>query len=167
MYTFISVQKGVSPFIDSSVLPRIKILLSKYKNVLSDDYSSECFDDFLKEVVPHLYVGLKDREFVGFVYLSDWRGNRDKLHSCTMTVCIEKKFWGKTAREISRAFIGRIFKSYGLYKLKAEVFEHNKNVGNFLLSLGFKKEALLEGETFKNGKLINLVIYSVFNRNYI
>jgi len=166
MYSYLSVYHINNPFFQSSVLSKIKTLLNRYKNVLTDDYSFDCFEDLLKSIAPHLYAGFKDGEFIGFVYLTDWKGGMGKCHCCTMTVCIEKKFWGKTAREASRSFISKTFKSYNLHKLKALVFEHNRNAANFLLSLGFKNEAYLKGETFKNGKPANMFVYSVFRDDF-
>jgi len=167
MYSYLTVIPNINPFIDNCVIPKIKTLLNKYQNVLTDDYGSETFEEFLKRVFPHLYAGFKDGEFVGFVYLTDWKGGNNRYHSCTLTLCIEKKFWGKTAREISRIFVDKIFKHYGLYKLKGMVFENNRNVGNFLFSLGFKKEALLKGETFKNSKPTNMIVYSLLKDDFI
>ncbi len=167
MYSFLAVIPGINPCINNCIIPMIKNLLLKYRNVLTDDYSSEDFDEFLMRISPHLYAGFKNGEFAGFVYLDDWRGGGGIYHSCTMTVCIERKFWGKVSREISRTFISRIFSHYGLYKLKAFVFENNRNAGNFLLSLGFKKEALLKGETFKKGVPANMWLYSVFKNEFI
>jgi RimJ/RimL family protein N-acetyltransferase len=84
-----------------------------------------------------------------------------------MTVCIDKKYWGRIAREASRHFIARIFANYKCYKLKALVYEHNRNARNFLLSLGFKKESTLLNETFKNGKPVNMSVYSVYKDTFI
>ena len=166
MYNFLCVYKFNNLFVSGFILPRIRELLQKYRNVLTDDYCSESFDEFLTRVQPHLYAGFMDGEFLGFVYLTDWRGGKNDYHSCTMTVCIEKKYWGKVSKEISKLFIRKVFEHYGLFKLKALVFEHNRNAGNFLLSLGFKKEALLRGETVKNGKPVNMFVYSVFKEDY-
>lgn len=166
MYSYLSVIQGSSPLIDNYILPKIKELLNKYKNFLEDDYTTGCFEESLSKISPHLYAGFNNGNFMGFVYLSDWKGGMGNFHSCTMTVCIDKKFWGKPAKEASAIFIDKIFKYYNLYKMKALVFENNKNVINYLIALGFKKEGVLEGETFKHNKPVNLLVYSVFNKEY-
>jgi|GEM_PF-4806710 len=166
MYNFLSVIKGSNPFVDNYILPKIKDLLDRYKNVLEDDYTTGCFEEFLSKISPHLYAGFQDGRFMGFVYLSDWKGGKGEFHSCIVTVCVDRKFRGKPAREAGKIFVDKIFKYYNLYKMKALVFENNINVINFLASLGFKKEGILEGETFKHNKPVNLLVYSVFNKTY-
>lgn len=162
MYEFVSVTAGHNPFEYRDFKPDIKKLAAKYAGVLVDDYNSGDFADLLNEVAPHLYAGAYNGEFIGFVYLNDWRGSKEKFHSATLTVCIDKKFWGKTAREAGRLFIKKVFKHYKCFKLKALVFEHNLNANNFLLSLGFKKESLLLNETFKNNKPVNIIVYGIY-----
>lgn len=167
MYEFISVSKDLNPFIKDSFRIKINNLLLKHNNVLTDDFCMQNFDRLLDEVSPHLYVGLYNGEFIGFVYLEDWRGGFGKYFSATMTVCIEKKFRGRIAREASRKFIAEIFSYYNCYKLKSLVFPHNFQVMNYLLSLGFKKESVLLNETMKNGKPVDMDLYCIYKQDFI
>lgn len=171
-FTFLPIIAGNynSNTVAKHYLPEILHLFERHKNVLLDDYYSSDFYERLKEILelinavsPHFYVILCEEEFMGFVYLENWIGSTQKLHSCCASVCVAKEFRGAKALEAGKIFIRELFKVHNLHKIKAETFAHNHLGANFLKKLGFSKEATLKHETLKNGKYIDIYVYTIFN----
>lgn len=142
------------------VLP-VLCLLEEFKENLFDDYMDNSFIELINRVFPHFYACVdENNNFIGFVYLDEWRGNKEKLHSCTLSMCAKKEFWGSKARDAGKFFINHIFETYKIHKLKAEVFSFNKPVMHYLNSIGFKRESVLKQESFKNSKPVDIVVFT-------
>ncbi len=147
-------------------------LYKKYSKFICDDYFSsdanflESLLRLIKETSPYFWIILEkeSNEFAGFVFLENFIGNTEKLHSAEITTCFKQKFWGNFTKKAARKFIKYCFKIINLKKLKAIIFKENVRVKMLLKSAGFKKEAILKGETFKNGKLQDIEIYSTIKK---
>lgn len=151
-------------------LPQIIRLYEKFSKYLNDDYLEKggcsCVDiviDLIEKSGSYFWVILdkKSDKFSGFVYLDNWIGVKNNLHSAEVTTCFEPVFWGQYTKSCAKKFIKYCFKKYKLKKLKACVFPQNLRVKGYLKTIGFKKEALLIAETLKNGKLQNVEVYSI------
>lgn len=154
--------------INLKYLPEIIDLMRIYKHKIFDDYFlknnfSKSVFSLIKELSPHFWVMLtpKKHSFIGFVFLDDWKGASNALHSVTFTTCMKREFWGKYTIWAAKRFIAYVFKKYKVIKLKAEVFSTNHLVQGTLKKLGFKHEATLLDETISNGKSVDLEIYSI------
>ncbi|MDD3150172.1 MAG: GNAT family protein [Candidatus Gastranaerophilales bacterium] len=172
MYSFekISIEKNIN----SSYINQVIALFKNHHNSLIDDYyfckeislENELIA-FIEKTFPHFYliflIENNQKIFIGFVYLYNWRGNNNYIHSCTLTTCFDKKYWGKHPVLAGKTFIKSLFDNYKLEKIKAEVFCHNFKVISLLKKMNFEKEATLKNETFKNGSMIDIDVYSVFN----
>lgn len=149
-------------------LPEILRLMRQYGDYLFDDY-------FVKNDLPGTLVELiessgrffwavidsKTNDLMGFAYFDKFIGNVEKLHSAEINTCFKRKYWGSATKTAGSQFIKYCFKKYGFEKIKATIFRENSMVKGLLTALGFKREALLKGETFKKGKLQDVEIYSI------
>lgn len=166
----IIVNKKRKEFRNIQYLPQIISLYEKFSKYLHDDYFLESKKstvdiviDLVEKTNPYFWA-IIDREsskFAGFVFLDNWVGNRTNNHSAEVTTCFEPTFWGKYTKICAQKFIKYSFKKYKLKKLKACVFSQNFKVKTLLKKTGFKKEAILKGETLKNGILQDIEVYSI------
>jgi RimJ/RimL family protein N-acetyltransferase len=170
MFEFLPVRadKNAGVFENNAFLPCIFSLAQRYKRFLFDDYY--CADNigFMLELIalinrlyPHFYVVVEaeSHEFMGVVYLDDWKGNKNQLHSCSITTCFEPKFRGKPVIKAGEIFLQKVFEVHKLKKIKAEVFEGNFRAKALLKKLGFVQEGLLKAETIREGKPCKTAIF--------
>lgn len=160
MYNFYSINTNDTRFI-SDILD----LFLRYRPVLLDDYYNnepkELYNevlDLIDSLAPHFYAITRNDIFIGFVYLYDWKGGKNKYHSCMLTTCFKRKYWGQDVRDSARVFLREIIKYYGFRKLKCEVFAHNSRVIKLLEELGFSEEGLLKGETLVSDCLVDVKV---------
>lgn len=165
------INKNINEYRNLHFLPDILNLMTKYERFIFDDY----FEDI--DLVEALFkliensgrffwviVDSETNDFMGFVYFDNFIGSKNKFHSAEINTCFCRKYWGSPVREVAKKFIKYCFKKYKFQKIKAAVFKENVAVKGLLRYLGFKKEALLKGETIKNKKLQDVEIYSVIRR---
>lgn len=144
-------------------------LYKKYYKFLDDDYAQDklnlrnYFANLILRTAPFFWVITENDIVSGFVYLDNIIGNSSKLHSAELTTCFDKRFWGNYTKICALIFIKHIFQKYNFVKVKALVYPQNFRVKNLLKFSGFEKEGILQGETFRNGKLQDIEIYSIFN----
>lgn len=155
----------LNPFEKPAYFEQALFLYIKYSKFLDDDYASNgmsYYDYFLNLVMKTLFfVIVEDGDVVGFVYLDNFIGDSEKLHSAELTTCFDKRVWGDYTKCCARIFLDYCFEKYKLKKVKALVYPENFRVKTLLKSAGFEKEALLKAETMRNKKLQDIEIYSV------
>ena len=162
------INKNINEYRNLHFLPDIFKLMSKYERFMFDDYfkgfdlTSAIFD-LIENSGRFFWVILdeKTNDFMGFAYFDNFIGRENKFHSAEINTCFCRKYWGPSVREAGRKFIKYCFKKYQFQKIKAVVFKENIAVKGLLRYLGFKKEALLKGETLKNDKPQDVEIYSI------
>lgn len=149
-------------------LPQILKLMKQYEKYLFDDYFTEIdLPQALMKLIEEsgrffwVIIDSKANEMMGFAYFDKFIGDSKKLHSAEINTCFRRKYWGKMVKLAAKLFISFCFKRYGFRKIKAAVFIGNVLVKGLLKALGFKREGLLRGETYKNGKLQDVEIYSI------
>lgn len=155
---------------NTEYLPKIFDLYSRYTENLEDDFSPlhksfENFLDFAEKISPHIYAVFYENNLCGVIFLENFTGDTENLYSAEVSICIKRKYWGKTALYISEIFKKYCFDVLKITKLKALIYPQNKLVKRLLNKCGFKKEAVLISETVKNSKPQNIEIYSVFNNS--
>lgn len=160
--------KFLNPFEKPAYFEQALFLYMKYSKFLDDDYAqnglSIC-DYFFNLVKKSLFFVIVEDEFVsGFVYLDNFTGNDEKLHSAEITTCFDKRFWGDYTKMCGRMFLDYCFEIYKFEKIKALVYPENFRVKTLLKSIGFEKEALLKGETLRNNKLQDIEVYACKKR---
>ncbi len=159
-----------NPFEKSAYFEQALFLYIKHSKFLDDDYASdgksvyEYFYNLVCRTLPLFFVITEGDCVSGFVYLDNIIGNSENLHSAELSTCFDRKFWGDYTKKCAKFFIDHCFQKYGFTKIKAQVYPENCRVKNLLKNAGFKKEALLKGETLRGGKLQDIEIYSVFNK---
>lgn len=156
--------KFLNPFEKPAYFEQALFLYIKYSKFLDDDYAQNgltLYDYFLNLINNTLFFVIVEDDIVsGFVYLDNFRGNDEKLHSAELTTCFDKRFWGSYTKVCGQIFLDHCFEKYRFEKIKALVYPENFRVKTLLKSLGFEKEALLKGETLRNNKLQDIEIYS-------
>ncbi len=156
--------KFLHPFEKPAYFEQALFLYTKYSKFLDDDYAQNglpLLDYFFNLVQKTLFFVIVEDDFVsGFVYLDNFRGNDEKLHSAELTTCFDKRFWGDYTKVCARIFLDHCFEKYRFEKIKALVYPENFRVKTLLKSAGFRKEALLKGETLRNNKLQDIEVYS-------
>ncbi len=156
--------KFLSPFEKPAYFEQALFLYIKYSKFLDDDYAQNglsIYDYFFNLVNKTLFFVIVEDDFVsGFVYLDNFTGNDEKLHSAEVTTCFDKRFWGDYTKMCGKIFLNYCFEKYNLEKIKALVYPENFRVKTLLKSIGFEKEALLKGETLRNNKLQDIEVYA-------
>ena len=103
---------------------------------------------------------------MGFVFLDNFVGNKNKLYSAEITTCFDKKAWGSFTRYSAKFFLKMCFDELGLYKIRAQIYPDNFRVKNFLKDCGFIYESTLKNETLRGGKPQDIEIYALYRSYY-
>ena len=160
--------KFLNPFEKPAYFEQALFLYIKYSKFLDDDYAQNgqsVYDYFFNLAKNTLFFVIVEDEIVsGFVYLENFVGNEENFHSAELTTCFDKRFWGDYTKVCACIFLDYCFKKYKFKKIKALVYPENFRVKTLLKTVGFKKEALLKGETLRNNKLQDIEVYSVINK---
>lgn len=166
----IIVNRKRKEFRNIQYLPQVIRLYERFSRYLHDDYflqnqtsSVDAVIDLIEKTSPFFWaiIDKKSSKFAGFVFLENWVGTKNDFHSAEVTTCFEPVFWGKYTKICAKKFVKFCFKKYKLKKLKAYVFPQNFKVKTLLKKIGFKREALLNAETLKNGELQDIAVYSI------
>ena len=136
-------------------------LANKYKNLIFDDYSEFNIIHDIRELKPHFYIVLYEKEPMGVIYLSNWVGNSNKYHKCDIHAFADKKFFGKQIREVGKLFINDVFKKFSLYRMQSQVTSNNLLTCKLLKDLGFKEEGILRNASLIKGKLYNDILFGI------
>jgi len=165
------INRNINEYRNLHFLPDIFKLMVKYERYMFDDYFedkdlSESLFRLIENSGRFFWVILdaKTENFMGFAYFDKFVGSENKFHSAEINTCFCRKYWGSIVRNTARKFIRYSFKKYNFQKIKASVFKENNAVKGLLKSLGFKKEAVLKGETLKHNKFQDVEIYSILRR---
>jgi ribosomal-protein-alanine N-acetyltransferase len=79
---------------------------------------------------------------------------------------IGQEYWGKgIVTFVVKELLRKAFDELKLYRVYAEVFEHNNASARVLEKNGFSKEATLSKAIIKNGVYQDLYIFSILNQN--
>ena len=164
----IKIDRQNKKFRNLHFLEEVFNLYKKYERFLNDDYANTT--SLLDEVIniiernsPFFWVILKDNSFAGFVFLENIIGSDTKFHSAEITTCFKEEFWGDFTKKSAKKFIRYCFKKLGFKKLKALVYKENFRTSSILKAAGMTLEAKLSSETMKNGRLQDILLYSVIN----
>ncbi len=154
-----------SRYENTEYLSNVIFLYLRYAKFLKDDYAPEANYESILNLIERcgnlFFVILCGEDFAGFVYLDNPIGNNERLHSCEITACVEKKYWGNFTKCAATEFFPYCFTTLGLKKIKAQVYPFNTRVKAILRFSGFKKDGTLRGETLKNGELQDIEVYSL------
>ena len=161
-------RRDLEIFENVEYLPKVIELYMHYSGNLVDDFSPHClsyknFIDFLEKISPHFYLVFYKTDFCGFITLENLVGDKNRIHSAEVSICLKRKYWGKFALIAGQKFKNYCFNVLKIYKLKALIYTQNKLSKNILNKCGFKMEAVLKSETVKNGKPQDIEVYTLFN----
>lgn len=166
----IIIDKKRRSFKNIQYLPQVVALYKKFSKFLHDDYflqnqnsSVDQVIELIEKTSPFFWcvIDAKSSRLAGFAFLDNWVGSKKQAHSAEVTTCFNPEFWGKYTKIAAKKFIKYCFKKYKLRKLRAYIFPQNFRVQSLLKTAGFTKEAVLKGETLKNGQMQDIDVYSI------
>ncbi|OGI18955.1 MAG: hypothetical protein A2287_07160 [Candidatus Melainabacteria bacterium RIFOXYA12_FULL_32_12] len=175
MIKFIPVlaDKSKAKFENQQYLPFILNLFSRYKDVLIDDYyPKDTFDlisyivDEINQLYPWFLLISVDDNPVGVVWISHWHGTPDKYHSCQLHSYIDKKYWGKTTRNILDELLNILFNEIGVERVQMEIPEFNHKACAFAKRMGFIQDGIIRCATMKDNKPVNNILFSKLKGEY-
>lgn len=159
--------KFLNPFEKPAYFEQALFLYIKYSKFLDDDFAQNgmtIYDYFFNLVNTTMFFVIVENDLVsGFVYLDNFIGDSERLHSAELTTCFDKRFWGDYTKLCAKLFLRFCFEKLHLKKVKALVYPQNFRVKTLLKSAGFEKEGVLRGETLRNNKLQDIEVFSVIN----
>ena len=157
--------KFLPPFEKLAYFEQALFLYKKYSKYLNDDFANNgdsSYEYFIKLVCRSAFWVIVEGDIVsGFVYLDNFIGDKNRLHSAELTTCFDKRFWGSYTKDCAKTFLEYCFEYLGLRKIKALIYPENFRVKTLLKTVGFKKEGLLESETIRNGKPQDVEVYGL------
>jgi len=152
-------------------IPEVRKCFGKYYKYLQDDFAS--FDtknilSFLEKLCPNFWIILdyNSDDFMGFVYLDNFVGNKTSIYSAELTTCFDRKAWGTFTRYSAKLFLKKCFDEFGLYKIKAQIYPDNHRIKTLLKNSGFIYETTLKKETLRLGKPQDIEVYSLYRDYY-
>ena len=89
---------------------------------------------------------------------------QDNIHSKSAEIgyFIGEPYWGKGyGTQALEQICEYLFENTDLIRLYAEPFSHNKGSRRILEKVGFEQEGTLRSNAIKNGKIIDMVMYSL------
>ncbi len=110
-----------------------------------------------------LFLDVKTGEVLGFCYFYDIVPFKNRIHSAFASICFKKEAFGMSAFIGAKRLLNHMFRVMKVFKIKAECFEGNLLIPNFLKKLGFEHEATLQNEAVVRSELKNIEIWSIFN----
>lgn len=152
---------------DLHYIPKIINCYKKYAKYLQDDYAGDFGFLNMFASCPNFWVVTNFHdEFMGFVFLDNFTGNGKSNFSAELTVCFDKKAWGNFTRYSAKIFLKQCFDKFGFYKIKVLIFPDNFRTKTLMKAAGFNYETTLPCETFRNGHLQDIDVYSIKRTYY-
>jgi ribosomal-protein-alanine N-acetyltransferase len=157
---------------DSSILPKyannIKIA-QNMRDVYPFPYSEKDAEDYLARVcgstpVTHFLI-FKEQEHIGnFAFLLKEDVHR---YNAEIGYWLGEPFWGRGIMPgVIRTMLLYIFNNFEISRVYAEVFSPNTGSMKVLEKSGFKKEAVIRKNVFKNGQFLDTHLYSMLNDEF-
>ncbi len=107
---------------------------------------------------------LENKEYIGGCGINNLDFNNSV---CTVGVFLGKSFWNRGyGSDAMKTLIHFIFNQIPVNKIKLQVFSFNERAIRSYEKCGFKIEAVLKEELFRNGKYHDDIIMSIFRRDY-
>jgi RimJ/RimL family protein N-acetyltransferase len=111
-------------------------------------------------------VDAKTRKPVGLMGIHEisWKDRR----ATTGAMIGEKSYWGKGyGTEAKMLLLNYAFNTLNLRKMSLRVYAFNKRCKAYNEKCGYKVEAVLKQEMFKNGRYQDLIVMAVFKNGWI
>ncbi len=151
-------------------IPQVERCYRKYLKYLQDDFflsNNEDIKTLIHNISPNFWVITNHfDEFMGFVYLDNFIGNKNYLYSAELTTCFDRKAWGSFTRYSAKIFLKKAFDEFGLQKIKAQIYPDNFRIKNLLKAAGFVYESTLKNETLRLGKMQDIEVYAIYRDYY-
>jgi [ribosomal protein S5]-alanine N-acetyltransferase len=104
-------------------------------------------------------INKQSNEPIGACGINGYQSTHEKAE---MGYWLLPEFWGKgVMKEVLPVMIAHLFRQWKLHRLEAVIEDENESSIKLAEKLGFQKEGLLRESEMKNGKRINLFLYSL------
>lgn len=146
----------------------IENCIKNYAKYFQDDFALIPKNIFeIPQILPKNFwlISNFQNKLMGFVYLDNFIGNKNRLYSAELTTCFDKCAWGDFTKYCAKIFLKKCFDEFGLDKIKAQIYPDNFRVKQLLKSCGFVYESTLKNETLRKGKPQDIEVYGLY-RNY-
>lgn len=151
--------------------PIVKLMLRHRHKLFDDEYLNsdtpllQRVYEIVEDYIPYfwLFLDKKTAKTLGFCYLYDIVTAKNTIYTACATICFDKSAYGPRAQNAAKTLLNTLFQDYKIYKIKAECYSHNIHIPNFLVKLGFCREAVLKNETIVENRPENIEIWSIFN----
>ncbi len=142
-----------------------KKIANNLRNAFPNPYSEENANDFINsanENNPKKLILAIDfnEELIGCIGAFQ----QDDIYSKNAEIgyWLAKPFWGKGYISTAiKKFVPMVFENMDIVRIYAEPFENNLGSKKALDKAGFKLEATLKNNIFKNGEVLSSCIYSI------
>ena len=102
-------------------IPHAQNCYKKYRQYLQDDFCPDSLLSIIKSTAPYFWLILtQENEFMGFVFLDNFVGTKNKIYSAEITTCYEQKAWGAFTRYSAKLFLKKCFIFYIVCAYKEE-----------------------------------------------
>ncbi len=166
----IIINKSCGKYCNLEYIPLVAQCFNKYFKFLLDDFSTCYTSDiysFIENVSPYFWVVLDmNDKFMGFGFLDNFTGNKNKLYSAEISTCFARWAWGSYTRFVSKIFLKKCFDEIGLTKITAKIYPDNFRVKHLLRACGFEYEATIPNETLRFGKMQDIEVYGLYRDYY-
>jgi RimJ/RimL family protein N-acetyltransferase len=106
-----------------------------------------------------------DNVFGGVCFLDNWQGTPEHPHSCDLNGYTNKKDAYRSFIVIN-AIIELLFKIVKVERIGARIMTNNKLAKHTAVRHGFKLEGVERNATMKNGKPMDVCVYSILKGEY-
>ena len=139
----------------------------RYYGYLQDDFASADFYSYLNKSFNFFwFIENLNEDYMGFVSLDNFTGNKDCKFSAEVIACMHPRAWGIFTKYCAKFFFKMCFDNFGLYKIYANVFPENFRVKSLLKSSGFKLDGCISSATIRKGKVQDINVYSLYRSFY-
>lgn len=128
---------------------------------INDNLTGQELLNILAQTPEPIFIVYVDNEPYGIIYAEYSLCKIVTLHACTGS---KKNFFVNL--KILKYFIKYLFETEKILKIKTEVLVYDNNAEFVARCLGFRKEAILREEIFKNGKPQNMLLLSLTKSEY-
>lgn len=129
-----------------------------YKLKDANEWLARTLPQYRKRKPSKFYLAVEVKnEVVGFIGLMEIQGG----HKAELGYWLARKHWKKgIMSEAVKEIVDYGFKKFGLVRIYAYVFPHNKGSQKVLIKNGFRKEGMLRKNIIKDGKYMDDILFA-------
>jgi [ribosomal protein S5]-alanine N-acetyltransferase len=138
----------------------------QYKTLEGTKAQMEFYDRLWREKTGIWWkiIHRQTNESIGACGINSYQSDHEKAE---LGYWLMPEYWGKgVMKEVLPVMIQYVFRQWKLHRLEAVIEEGNESSVKLAERLGFKREGLMRESEIKNGKRINLMLYSLLTSDW-